>query len=80
MSDPKSLLETPRAAPAFHDLLTAFARRTDVAALLNTSFNIKGEPLVCTPRDALRTFWSTGLDALSIGSFIVEKPRMSRTD
>jgi carbamoyltransferase len=45
-----------------------------VGALLNTSFNVKGEPVVCTVRDALRTFWSTGLDALAIGDFIVRKP------
>jgi carbamoyltransferase len=43
--------------------------------LLNTSFNIKGEPIVCSPRDALRTYWSTGLDGLVIGPFIIEKPQ-----
>lgn len=66
-----------RSSPLFHNLLLAFEKRTGVAAVLNTSFNIKGEPLVCSPRDALRTFWSTGLDVLAIGSFIVKKPRLT---
>ena len=60
--------------PRYHRLLEAFEARTGVPCLLNTSFNVKGEAIVCTPRDALRTFWSTGLDALAIGTFLVEKP------
>jgi carbamoyltransferase len=43
--------------------------------VLNTSFNLKGEPIVCTPEDALRTFFSCGLDALIIGSFEVRKKK-----
>jgi carbamoyltransferase len=58
----------------YHRLLKAFERCTGVPVLLNTSFNIKGEAIVCSPRDALRTFWSTGIDALAIGSCLVEKP------
>jgi carbamoyltransferase len=60
--------------PRYRALLDAFERRTGVPVVLNTSFNIKGEAIVNTPRDALRTFWSTGLDALVIGNCIVEKP------
>lgn len=60
--------------PRYHRLLQAFEARTGVPCLLNTSFNIKGEAIVCTPRDALRTFWSTGLDALAIGTCLIEKP------
>ena len=41
--------------------------------LLNSSFNIQGEPIVCSPSDALRTFGATGLDILAIGDFILEK-------
>jgi carbamoyltransferase len=63
-----------QANPRFHALIEAFRRRTGVPVVLNTSFNIKGEAIVCTPRDALRTFWSTGIDALAIGSFLVVKP------
>jgi carbamoyltransferase len=57
----------------YYDLLQAFKRRTGVPVLVNTSFNTRGEPLVCTPRDALECFWTSPLDALVIGSFIVEK-------
>jgi carbamoyltransferase len=63
------------AHPRFYELLKAFERRTGVPVLLNTSFNIKGEAMVCSPRDALRTFWSTGLDALAIGRCLIEKPQ-----
>ena len=60
--------------PVYHRLLTAFEAKTGVPVVLNTSFNVKGEAIVCTPRDAFRTFWSTGIDALAIGSFLIEKP------
>ncbi len=57
----------------YYDLLRAFAERSGVPVLINTSFNTRGEPVVCTPRDALESFCCTPLDALAIGSFIVEK-------
>jgi len=60
--------------PEYHELISEFEKLTGVGVLLNTSFNVKGEPVVCTVRDALRTFWSTGLDVLAAGDFIVEKP------
>jgi carbamoyltransferase len=60
--------------PRYYQVLKAFERRTGVPVLVNTSFNSRGEPVVCTPRDALESFWSTPLDALAIGSFIIEKP------
>lgn len=59
--------------PLYHSLISEFRELTGVGVLLNTSFNVKGEPVVCTARDALRTFWSTGLDVLAIGDFIVRK-------
>ena len=62
-------------APRYHAVLEAFERKTSVPVVLNTSFNVKGEAIVCTPRDAIRCFAATGLDALVIGAFIVEKPR-----
>lgn len=68
----------PETNPRYHRLLKAFARRTGVPMLLNTSFNIKGEAIVCSPRDALRTFFSTGIDALAIGTFLIEKPKAPR--
>lgn len=59
--------------PLYYDLLRAFQRRTDVPVLVNTSFNTRGEPIVCTPRDAVESFWTSPLDALVIGSFLLEK-------
>jgi carbamoyltransferase len=58
----------------YYDLLRAFERRTGVPVLVNTSFNTRGEPIVCTPRDAVESFWTSPLDALAIGSFLVKKP------
>jgi carbamoyltransferase len=59
--------------PRFHALLQAFGELTGVPVLINTSFNVRGEPIVCTPKDALDAFYSTPLDALAIGSFLLEK-------
>ncbi|WP_337176193.1 carbamoyltransferase C-terminal domain-containing protein [Paludisphaera sp.] len=59
--------------PLYHDLIRAFAARTGVPVLVNTSFNTRGEPVVCTPRDAVESFWTSPLDALVIGSFLLEK-------
>jgi len=59
--------------PVYYDLLAAFERRTGVPVLVNTSFNTRGEPVVCTPRDAIECFWTSPLDALVIGSYLLEK-------
>lgn len=64
---------SPSANPRYHALLSAFEQRTGVPVLINTSFNVRGEPIVCSPRDAVESFYSTPLDALVIGSFLVEK-------
>ena len=58
----------------------AFQRRTGVPVLVNTSFNTRGEPIVCTPRDAVECFWTSPLDALVIGSFLLEKPGRGHDD
>ncbi len=60
--------------PLYYDLIKAFQQRTGVPVLINTSFNTRGEPIVCTPRDAVECFWTSPLDALVIGSFLLEKP------
>jgi carbamoyltransferase len=60
--------------PRYYDLLKAFQARTGVPVLVNTSFNTRGEPIVCTPRDAIECFWTSPLDALVIGSYLLEKP------
>jgi carbamoyltransferase len=57
----------------YYDLLKAFQNRTGVPVLVNTSFNTRGEPIVCSPRDAIECFWTSPLDALVIGPFILEK-------
>lgn len=62
-----------KANPRFYRMIKQFKRLTGLPLVLNTSFNIKGEPIVCTPEDALRCFFSTGLDHLAIGSFLVSK-------
>lgn len=59
--------------PRFHGLISAFERKTGCPMLVNTSFNVRGEPIVCTPDDAVRCFFSTEMDALVIGGWIVEK-------
>lgn len=58
---------------AYYDLIRAFAERTGVPILVNTSFNSRGQPIVCTPRDAIECFFSSPLDALVLGSFLLEK-------
>ncbi len=54
--------------PAFHRLLTLFKKRTGCPVLVNTSFNVRGEPIVCTPEDAFRCFMGTEIEALAIGA------------
>ena len=59
--------------PLYHSLLHAAGNATGLPVLYNTSFNLFGDPLVCTPRDAVRSFYSSGIDALFVGNFMVEK-------
>jgi carbamoyltransferase len=59
--------------PRFHRLLREFEALTGVPVLLNTSFNLQGEPIVCAPEDAVNTFLSGGLNALCLGDFLCEK-------
>jgi len=57
----------------FYRLIRAFGRLTGVPVVINTSFNVRGEPIVCTPQDAYHTFVNTGIDALVIGNSIVTR-------
>jgi carbamoyltransferase len=59
--------------PLYWRLIDEFGKRTGVPVVMNTSFNLRGEAIVHTPTDAIRTFFSSGMDALAIGSFLVEK-------
>jgi hypothetical protein len=73
--DGSARVQTVSAAtnPRFHGLLAAFERRTGCPVLVNTSFNIKDEPVVCTPEDAYRCFMRTGIEHLVIGGRILHK-------
>ena len=59
--------------PLYYRLIDEFGKRTGVPVIMNTSFNLRGEAIVHTPTDAIRTFYSSGMDALVLGSFLVEK-------
>ncbi|MDP3939364.1 MAG: carbamoyltransferase [Deltaproteobacteria bacterium] len=70
--------------PLFYDLIQAFDAITGVPVLINTSFNVRGEPIVCTPADAYRCFVETGMDVLVLGNFFLDKskdlPRIASID
>jgi len=59
--------------PRFHALLSRFKQRTGCPVLVNTSFNVRGEPIICTPEDAFRCFMGTGIDLLAIGDCLLSK-------
>ena len=60
--------------PLYYDLLGAVDRRIGVPVVVNTSFNVRGEPIVCTPRDAYNCFQNTGMDLLVMGPYVLRKP------
>jgi len=59
--------------PLYWQLIKAFEQKTGVPVVMNTSFNLRGEAIVCTPAEAIRTFMTSGMDALFLGSYILEK-------
>jgi carbamoyltransferase len=59
--------------PRFHALLTTFKEKTGCPVLVNTSFNVRGEPIVCTPEDAFRCFMGCELDNLAVGNLYLAK-------
>jgi carbamoyltransferase len=59
--------------PRFHKLLTQFRARTGCPVLVNTSFNVRGEPIVCTPEDAFRCFMGTDIERLVVGNCLLAK-------
>jgi carbamoyltransferase len=68
-----------RRHPRLHQLLERFYERTGCPLLINTSFNIRGEPIVCTPADAYRCFMNTDIDALAMGEYLLVKDDQTRT-
>jgi len=65
---------TRNANPLYYRLIEAFGRRTGVPMLLNTSFNVRGKPIVCTPEDAIACFRGTQMDYLALGDLLLSKP------
>ena len=68
---------SPEQNAYLYRILEAFERRTGVPVLINTSFNLRGEPIVSSPSDALKTFFASGIDYLMLEDFVVEKERGS---
>ena len=69
--------------PRYHGLISAFKEKTDCSVLINTSFNVRGEPIVCTPEDAYRCFMRTEMDYLVVENFLLEKsqqPEIEKDD
>jgi carbamoyltransferase len=62
-------------SPDYYDLIKAFEARTGCGVLVNTSFNVRGEPIVCTPADAHRCFMRTHIDYLVLGPFLLDKTK-----
>ncbi|MEB3333653.1 MAG: carbamoyltransferase [Cyanobacteriota bacterium] len=74
---------SPKTNPRFYDLIAAFRRRTGCPTLVNTSFNVRGEPIVCTPEDAYRCFMRTEMDALVMENQLLlkgEQPALGKDD
>jgi carbamoyltransferase len=67
-------------SPRFHSLLSAFHRRTGCPLLINTSFNVRGEPIVCTPLDAYRCFIATNIDVLVIENCVLKREDLSSSE
>jgi carbamoyltransferase len=64
--------------PKYHALITKFKEKTGCSVVVNTSFNVRGEPIVCTPEDAFKCFMGTELDVLVVGNYILRKERQDK--
>lgn len=62
--------------PLYYDLIKEFEKLTGCPVIINTSFNVRGEPIICTPHDAFMCFMRTKMDYLVMGSFILDKRQM----
>jgi carbamoyltransferase len=65
--------------PKYHALITKFKEKTGCSVLVNTSFNVRGEPIVCTPEDAFRCFMGTGMDMLVVGNCMLRKEMQNKS-
>jgi carbamoyltransferase len=66
--------------PLYYDLINEFFKRTGCPVIINTSFNVRGEPLVCSPQDAFRCFMRTEMDYLVMGRYLLDKKLQARTE
>jgi carbamoyltransferase len=66
--------------PLYYDIIDAFHRVTGCPVIVNTSFNVRGEPMVCSPEDAYRCFMRTDMDLLVLENFLLEKPAQPKSD
>ena len=67
-------------SPEFHSIISAFEELTGCPVIINTSFNVRGEPIVCTPEDAYRCFMRTEMDHLVLGHLLLDKVRAACVD
>jgi len=65
--------------PLYHALISNFKNMTGCPLIVNTSFNVRGEPIVCTPKDAFKCFMGTDLDVLALGNFLLIKKQQDKT-
>ncbi|NQT90482.1 MAG: hypothetical protein HQ558_04430, partial [Candidatus Omnitrophica bacterium] len=66
--------------PLYHDMIDEFYKLTGCPVIINTSFNVRGEPIVCTPEDAYRCFMRTNMDYLIMGSFLLDKKDQPKSE
>jgi len=66
--------------PRYHKLISEFEKQTGYAVVVNTSFNVRGEPIVCTPQDAYRCFMRTDIDYLVLGNFLLNKTEQKQLE
>lgn len=69
----RTQIVTKEANPKFHKLISRFHEITGIPMIINTSFNVRGEPIVCSPRDAIECFLATDIDALYISNYVIKK-------
>ena len=70
-----TFFQTHLAHLRFHALISKFKEKTGCPLIVNTSFNVRGEPIVCTPKDAFKCFMGTELDILVVGDYLLIKDK-----
>ena len=78
--DYSARIQTVHAAtnPRYHALISKFKEKTGCSLVVNTSFNVRGEPIICTPTDAFKCFMGTELDILAIGNYLLIKKEQNK--